>query len=173
MEGGAEGTTIGGDRPGAGNTISGNFLGVELRDGSTGTVLEGNFIGTDRDGIDARPNDIGVVIGEEELGGERVEARIGGARSAQRNLISGNDGPGVSAPCAAADVVIEGNYIGSAPTARLRSATAQGFFLAVTASSPRRPLRATDSSSAEPRQGQATASHTTAAPATAAATAWR
>ena len=113
VEGTAERTTIGGDRPGAGNTISGNLQGVELREGSAGTVLEGNFIGTDRDGIDARPNDIGILIGdEEELGGERVEARIGGTRPAQRNVISGNFDVGVNAVCTKADVVIEGNYIG-------------------------------------------------------------
>ena len=113
VEGTAERTAIGGDRPGAGNTISGNFMGVELRDGSAGTVVEGNFIGTDQDGMDARPNDVGILIGdEEELGGERVEARIGGTRSAQRNVISGNFDVGVDAHCTKADVVIEGNYIG-------------------------------------------------------------
>jgi hypothetical protein len=159
VDGSAEDTTIGGDSPGAGNTISGNVLGIELRDGSSGTVVEGNLIGTDADGRDALPNEIGVFIGDEELGGESVEARIGGARSAQRNVISGNAEVGVSAPRTKADVVIEGNYIGSAPTARLRSATAQDSFLAVTAWSPRRPLRTTDSSPAEPRQGRATAPH--------------
>ena len=113
VEGSAERTAIGGDRPGARNTISGNLTGVELREGSAGTVVEGNFIGTDRDGMNARPNDVGILIGdEEELGGERVEARIGGTRSAQRNVISGNFDVGVDAHCTKADVVIEGNYIG-------------------------------------------------------------
>ena len=88
-------------------------MGVELREGSAGTVVEGNFIGTDRDGMNARPNDTGILIGdEEELGGERVEARIGGTRLAQRNVISGNFDIGVSAVCTKADVAIEGNYIG-------------------------------------------------------------
>jgi CSLREA domain-containing protein len=111
VQGTAEGTTIGGDSQGAGNTISGNFLGVELLEGSAGTIVEGNLIGTDRDGRDPRPNDIGVSIGDEALGGERIEARIGGTRSAQRNVISGND-VGVSSFCTKADVVIEGNSIG-------------------------------------------------------------
>jgi CSLREA domain-containing protein len=113
---GAEGTRIGGDSRGAGNTISGNLVGLELRDASSGTIVEGNFVGTDRDGMAERFNDVGVSIGEEETGlvGGRVEARIGGRRSAQRNVISGNQDVGVSASCPTGAVVIEGNYIGVA-----------------------------------------------------------
>jgi hypothetical protein len=109
---GAGETTIGGDRSGAGNTISSSFQGIWLRDGSTATVVEGNFIGTDPDGSEERPSDVGILICDEDPG-ERVDARIGGARSAQRNVISGN-GVGVFAPCATASIVIEGNYIGVA-----------------------------------------------------------
>ena len=116
VEAGAEGTTIGGDSRGAGNTISGNGVGLELGDASSGTIVEGNFIGTDRDGMAERFNDVGVSIGEEEteLVGGRVEARIGGTRSAQRNVISGNQDVGVSASCPTGAVVIEGNYVGVA-----------------------------------------------------------
>ena len=93
----AEGTMIGGDRSGAGNTISDHAVGIELREGSAGTVVEGNFIGTDPEGMEARPNEVGVLIaGENRVPATPVEVRIGGTRTAQRNVISGNENAGVA-----------------------------------------------------------------------------
>jgi CSLREA domain-containing protein len=101
VDGTAENTTIGG-----GNTVSGLPTGIELRDGSRNTVLEGNRVGTDAEGMAARPNLFGVVIGE------RAGVRIGGRAAAQRNVISGNQAAGVLSEALTADAVIEGNYIG-------------------------------------------------------------
>ena len=110
----AEGTTIGGDSPGAGNTISDHAVGIELTEGSAGTVVEGNFIGTDTEGMEPRPNEVGVLItGENRVPAKPVEVRIGGTRASQRNVISGNENTGVATDGpAAADAVIQGNYIG-------------------------------------------------------------
>ncbi|MSQ99457.1 MAG: CSLREA domain-containing protein [Xanthomonadales bacterium] len=55
--------TIGGSSAGAGNLISGNTeRGVSLSDGVSGTVLRGNFIGTNAAGSSAIPNGYGVLI---------------------------------------------------------------------------------------------------------------
>lgn len=78
-----------------------------------GTVIEGNFIGTDATGKTARPNgDFGI-----ELDGSGT-ARIGGSAPAARNIISGNGGfrSGFAGAALAvrADgrVEIQGNFIG-------------------------------------------------------------
>ena len=91
-------------------------MGIELREGSAGTVVEGNFIGTDTEGMEPRPNEVGVLIaGENRVPAKPVEVRIGGTRASQRNVISGNEDAGVATDGpAAADAVIEGNYIGVA-----------------------------------------------------------
>jgi CSLREA domain-containing protein len=102
----AEGTTIGSDGSGARNTISDLLFGIELEEGSAGTVVERNFIGTDRDGMEERPNEIGVLVRE------RADVRIGGARPAQRNVISGNTEAGLSARVVTGHAVVEGNYFG-------------------------------------------------------------
>ena len=114
VEATAEDTKIGGETPGARNTISGNSLGVHLEEGIRGTVVEGNFIGTDEAGSEARPNESGIAIGTQDVGAPApIDIRIGGTRPAQRNVISGN-GVGVSASAAVADALIQGNFIGVA-----------------------------------------------------------
>ena len=79
------------------NVIAGNgSAGVEIfgRDSSNkpidngNNVVAGNYIGTDRSGGKAIPNDIGVLI--TDTSGNT----IGGASAAQRNVISGNSGAG-------------------------------------------------------------------------------
>ena len=78
--------------------------------------------------MEARPNEVGVLIaGENRVPSTPVEVRIGGTRTAQRNVISGNENAGVATEGpAAADAVIEGNYIGVAADGSTRSATAKG-----------------------------------------------
>jgi CSLREA domain-containing protein len=119
----AEDTTIGGDSSGARNTISDLLFGIELKEGSNGTAIEGNFIGTDRDGMEARPNELGVLIRQ------RADVRIGGPRSAQRNVISGNTEAGVSARVASSHAVVEGNYIGLGADGAAPLGNGQGIVL--------------------------------------------
>ena len=96
---GASNNTIGGSDPGAGNLISGSDLaGIHIQDEeSVGNQILGNRIGTNRAGSGALQNGYGVAI---------VAARetiIGGADTGTPwvcdgpcNLISGNDGFGIS-----------------------------------------------------------------------------
>ena len=55
---GAPGNLIGGSVPGAGNLISGNFhAGISVGDpGANGNIIQGNFIGTAADGVNALGN---------------------------------------------------------------------------------------------------------------------
>ena len=96
---------------GAGNVISGNFnYGIYISDNNTaGTVVQGNFIGTDPGGTKALPNTyMGIGIWNGASG-----TLIGGAGAAARNLISGNGNNGISTGFAGAGSnIIEGNYIG-------------------------------------------------------------
>ena len=100
------GNTIGGTAPGSGNVISGNQFGVEFED-ETQDVVEGNFIGTDAAGDNALPNG---GDGVDLSGGS--ENTIGGANAAEANIISGNQGYGLSISDESQDV-LEGNFIGT------------------------------------------------------------
>jgi titin len=97
--------------PGAGNVLSGNGeYGVFIGDSNTvGTVLQGNYIGTDETGREAVANSYGGVG---VFGGANA-VLIGGTGAGAGNLLSGNgnaglwlDGPGV------ANNVAQGNWIG-------------------------------------------------------------
>ena len=104
---GSSGNTI------SGNTISGNGTstaggnGIILTaQGANQNLIQGNFIGTDSAGVNALPNHdggIGVIDGQNNT--------IGGTGSGESNLISGNDGDGISISTAS-DNLVEGNKIG-------------------------------------------------------------
>jgi titin len=109
---GATNTLIGGVEAGAGNVISGNsYDGMFFVDpGTTGNILQGNFIGTDASGATALPNGAdGVRI----LGGAS-NTLIGGTEDGAPNLISGNTYIGVSIwDTGTSGNIIQGNYIGT------------------------------------------------------------
>lgn len=108
--GGGFNTTVGGTIPAARNVISGNQQsGVAIYSGA-GSVLEGNYIGTDSTGTSALPN---VVSGVNVNGANNVI--IGGASTTARNVISGNDGHGIYLTFTTGDV-IQNNYIGTDAT---------------------------------------------------------
>ncbi|HUG29313.1 MAG TPA: Ig-like domain-containing protein [Candidatus Limnocylindria bacterium] len=78
-----------------------------------GLVVEGNFIGTDVTGTQARPNHTGICIG-----GSSHDFRVGGVSPAQRNVISGNGLYGIATSCSAFgnqphDGVVRNNYVGT------------------------------------------------------------
>ncbi len=110
--GGTSGTTSGGPCTGACNVISGNDDdGVEIADaGSTGNVVEGNFIGTDVDGTAALANTgAGVLITD-----EASNNTIGGTAAGAGNVISGNGGAGVHLGGAGVTGnLVVGNFIGT------------------------------------------------------------
>ncbi len=89
---GAPGTIIGGRTSAARNVISGNEgSGIKV-DGTIamGTVIEGNFIGTDVTGQVALPNGGAGVHVLDALG-----TRVGGIEPGAGNLISGNNSTGI------------------------------------------------------------------------------
>ena len=98
------GTTVGGEGAGARNIISGNDgYGVHVSDRNS--RIQGNFIGTNASGAAAIPNDDGGVIAF----ASGVGLQIGGTTAAARNVVSGNDGPGIHT-LGFAEVI--GNYVG-------------------------------------------------------------
>jgi titin len=102
--------TIGGTTAGARNLISGNQATGVLLFGGTDNVVEGNLIGTDVTGTKALGNlNSGVDLESE------TNDTIGGITPGARNLISGNQGNGITgaAPAVGGGYLIEGNYIGT------------------------------------------------------------
>jgi titin len=114
----AVGATIGGLTAGAGNVIAGNGeFGIVLDQGSTGTLVEGNKIGSNAAGTVAFPN--GTQSGG--VGGIEISDSpnntIGGTVAAARNLISGNQTDGIDLfRSGSTGNVVEGNFIGTDAT---------------------------------------------------------
>ena len=107
----ASDNTIGGAALADGNLISGNFNGIVV-ERSSGTVIQGNMIGTDGTGLKADPNRAdGVVLST------ATNTTIGGPTKttgqAPGNLISGNDRFGIFTTASSSMTVIAGNLVGT------------------------------------------------------------
>ncbi len=105
----AVGNTIGGATAGLGNVISGNTAtGLSLASGSNGNTIQGNFIG-----VDAAGNaDLGNTNDGINLNGVSGTI-VGGTTAGARNVVSGNNNVGIRITGAAATGnVVRGNYIG-------------------------------------------------------------
>jgi hypothetical protein len=101
--------TVGGVVPGAGNVISGNaFPGVYITAVANGTVVQGNFIGTDATGM----VELGTTNGVNVQGASNTI--IGDTSAAGRNVIAGNLDPAIYiiGPGASGNLVV-GNYLGT------------------------------------------------------------
>ncbi|HEU0010185.1 MAG TPA: HYR domain-containing protein [Verrucomicrobiae bacterium] len=115
LSGSATNTTIGGLRAGAGNVIAangGNGVAIATVPGP-GNVVQGNFIGTDRDGSIAFGNAKNGVL----IAGS-ANNLIGGDSALAANLISGNLGHGIqnidgNAIPVTTNNLIQGNLIGT------------------------------------------------------------
>ncbi len=106
----APGNTIGGNTVGARNIISGNTgQGIEVTVAGEGTIIRGNYIGTDPTGALDRGNSTdGIWVG---AGG----VQIGGSNPGEGNLISGNNGDGIELNgISATNTLVLGNIIGAA-----------------------------------------------------------
>jgi hypothetical protein len=98
---------IGGTAAGAGNLISGNLgAGIQLAGDASGTVVQGNLIGTNAAGTAALANGGGGVVISGTFG-----TMLGGTTAAARNLISGNQGHGVFLSDSRTNNIL-GNWIG-------------------------------------------------------------
>jgi titin len=115
---GASDNVVGGTVAGARNLISGNdSAGVHIDTiGTTGNVVQGNYIGTDITGTVALGN---VFEGVSVRGGSSNNV-IGGTVAGAGNLISGNNGYGVTiAEMGTTGNLVQGNYIGTDVTGTL------------------------------------------------------
>jgi titin len=103
------GTVIGGNVAGARNVIAGNGQdGVQLS-GATGTLIQGNFIGTNAAGTAALGNTLAGVLVD-----NAAATQIGGTATGAGNVIAGNLQGGVRViGSGAAGAVLQGNRIGT------------------------------------------------------------
>ena len=109
----ASNNRIGGSRSGSGNVISANgFWGVYLGE-ATGTVVQGNYIGTDSSGT--RP--LGNHGPGVELNNGAENNTIGGTKAGAGNVISANDATGIEL-IRANENLIQGNFIGTDVTGK-------------------------------------------------------
>ncbi len=106
-------TMIGGSTTAQRNVISGNSQGILLWSGTTGTIIQGNYIGTDVSGtVDLGNSGTGVLVTS-----GATNNTIGGTVAGAGNLISGNDNYGVRiSGSGTTGNVLQGNYIGTDAT---------------------------------------------------------
>ena len=109
---GAQGNVVGGDSPEERNVISGNNqYGVYIQhDDSDRNTVSGNYIGTDATGTqDLGNTETGIVIAY----GPQNNT-VGGDTEGERNIISGNEGDGVSiSESGTNNNTVSGNFIGT------------------------------------------------------------
>ena len=131
---GASNNVVGGTESEARNLISGNdSAGVHIDTvGSTGNLVQGNYIGTDITGT----LPLGNVFEGVFIGTGTSNNIIGGATPGAGNLISGNNGNGVTiAEIGTTGNVVQGNYIGTDITGSLAlSNSGQGVVIVAGAS---------------------------------------
>ena len=129
LEGLTSGNRIGGTAPADRNLVSGNNgNGIQLGDGTSLSLVQGNLLGTDVTGT----RDLGNSRSGVELpnnNSDTVGNVIGGTAAGSRNVISGNNDAGVtlsSGQRRLLDNVIQGNFIGTdvTGTAAIGNATA-------------------------------------------------
>jgi hypothetical protein len=105
---GAPNCMIGGTSPAQRNLISGNPSHAVYFSTGTGQLLQGNYIGTDKNGMAAIGGGGVAVVGNSGV-------TIGGASAGTANLISGNGSTGIVINSTAPSVV-QGNFIGTNAT---------------------------------------------------------
>ena len=102
---------IGGTGTGDGNLISANGIDGVLVEGSSGNVIQGNYIGTNASGTgDLGNTQVGIWLSNAS------NNTIGGSVSGARNVISGNAWSGIDVTGSGTGNVIRGNYIGTDQT---------------------------------------------------------
>jgi parallel beta-helix repeat protein len=118
---GATSNLMGGTAASARNIISGNgSYGFALGDpGTSGNLIEGNYIGLAPDGLTPVPNFHGVLIDGASSGNT-----FGGTSGGARNVISGNFGSGIFLTNTSGNI-IQGNFIG--PDATGANAAPNGY----------------------------------------------
>lgn len=123
--------TVGGTAAAARNIISGGTWGILVARGTTGNLVQGDYIGTDISGTRALGNTYAVEVGNSPLTGP--SNLIGGTAPGAGNLISGN-GVGVyindvASSAAHTGAVVQGNSIGTDVTGTRALANATGVWV--------------------------------------------
>ena len=98
---------VGGVVPEARNLVAGSEVGITVQDFSSDITIQGNYVGTDKTGTIALPNNSGVT-----LVGTGPNRHIGGTETGARNVISGNLVYGVWLS-GSDETVVAGNFIGT------------------------------------------------------------
>jgi parallel beta-helix repeat protein len=89
---GSSDTLIGGTTAAARNVVSGNRgNGISIANGSSGTVVRGNYVGTDKTGSSAVPNAANGIA----FWGGASQNSIGGSAAGAGNVIAENGGAGI------------------------------------------------------------------------------
>ena len=116
---------IGGVEAAARNVISGNgFAGIDLGPGSTGTMIRGNYIGTNAAGTAALGNDLGIFV---NFSPDNV---IGGTEPGAGNVISGNVALNININgLDASGNTLQGNYIGTDATGTVALPTGRALLI--------------------------------------------
>ncbi len=105
------GLTINGIGCGIHHLAIGDFTGTAIvitSEQAVGNVVTGCYLGTGHDGASTTSGNLGGIVLSDGASGNR----IGGPTEAERNVIAGNQGAGISLGNQCADNVIQGNYIG-------------------------------------------------------------
>jgi Bacterial Ig domain len=80
--------------------------GIQLESGSSGDLIQGNFLGTDVTGSYAQGNYQGVLIAG------ATGNTVGGTTPAARNVVSGNENQDIFLTYGASGNLVEGNFVG-------------------------------------------------------------
>lgn len=100
---------IGGTGANEGNiSVNNSAEGIVVWQGENTSIL-GNYVGVEADGETAAPNGAVGISTADVMDG----LTIGGTVAGSKNVISGNNGSGISIGVGATNVVIQGNYIGT------------------------------------------------------------
>ena len=160
IEGGSINNTVGGTTSGARNVISASSMdGVLIGGGSgavTGTLVQGNYIGTDVTGSNSLGNSVGVVIANAS-----TNNTIGGTSSGARNIISARQTKGsTSRTPAPPQTWWRGTTLAQTSPAHVRSPTSSAFgsnrARPITRSAERSPVQGTSSRATRPTASRST-----------------
>ena len=127
---------------GANLVVAGNAGAGVLVDNASSTLIQGSYIGTDKNNTEAIPNASGGVI----VSTEAVDTTVGGTANGDGNIIAGNsDVDGVRVGSNASGTLLQGNRIGGAPASATASASSSSAPLPARRSAAQRLAPATSS----------------------------